>query len=319
MLSWIRRAVGVLLVLTALLMAMSRAPDRPVETLVARWAPPPSEFIEMKGQLVHLRDEGPREDPLPIVLVHGTSASLHTWEGWVASLKRERRVITFDLPAFGLTGPFTGSYAGSGYASDTYARFVVDLLDHMKLGRFVIGGTSLGGDIAWRVAALAPARVHQLVLVDAGGPPFVPKNVPLGWQLARIPVLNRTIEWVLPQSVVAEGLATSYGDPARVTPELVDRYYELTLREGNRRALVERLQDWRPGAGVGAERIASLRVPTLILWGRRDQLIPLAAGEHFARVIPGSQLVIFDDLGHVPMEEDPARTVKPVRAFLGLP
>jgi len=319
MLSWLLRGFGVLMVLTAIALAMSRAPDRPVNSLVARWAPPPSDFVDVNGQIVHLRDEGPRGDPLPVVLVHGTSASLHTWEGWVKALKAQRRVITFDLPAFGLTGPFTGRYAGSGeerYTGDQYARFVLDLAERLQLGRFVIGGNSLGGDVAWRVAALAPERVHQLVLVDAAGPPFVPENIPLGWRLARVPVLNHVLEWVLPRSVVAEGLATAYGDASRITPELVDRYFELTLREGNRRALMERLRGWRPGEG--AERIATLRVPTLVIWGRRDRLIPLAAGEHFGRVIPGSKLVIFDDLGHVPHEEDPARTVKPVRAFLGL-
>ena len=317
MLWWLQRVVGVLIVLTALAAAMSRAPDRPVDTLVARWAPPPSDFVDIKGQVVHLRDEGPRDDPLPIVLVHGTSASLHTWEGWVSSLKRERRIITFDLPAFGLTGPFSGSYAGGGYAGDTYARFVLDLVDHLKIGRFVIGGNSLGGDVSWRVTTLAPARVHQLVLVDAGGPPFTPQNIPLGWKIARVPGLNRVMEWVLPHSIVAEGLAACYGDPSRITPELVDRYYELTLREGNRRALVQRLKDWHPGAE--AERIATIRTPTLVIWGRRDKIIPLSVGEYFGRVIPGSKLVIFDDLGHVPHEEDPVRTVKPVRAFLGLP
>lgn len=317
MLSWLLRVVGVLMVLTAIALAMSRAPDRPVDSLVARWAPPPSDFIDVGGQIVHLRDEGPRGDPLPIVLLHGTSASLHTWEGWVKALKTQRRVITFDLPGFGLTGPFTGRYAAAGYGGDAYARFVLDVAERLKLTRFVIGGNSLGGEIAWRVAVLAPERVHQLVLVDAAGPPFVPEHFPLGWQLARVPVLNHVLEWVLPRQLVAQGLASVYGEPARITPELVDRYFELTLREGNRRALMERLREMRPG--VDAERIASIRRPTLVLWGRRDRLIPLAVGEHFGRTIPGSRLVIFDDLGHVPHEEDAARTVKPVRAFLGLP
>jgi pimeloyl-ACP methyl ester carboxylesterase len=316
MLWWLQRVLGVLIVLTVLALAMSRAPDRPVQTLVARWAPPPSDFVDVQGQIVHLRDTGPREDALPIILVHGTSASLHTWEGWVKALERERRVITFDLPGFGLTGPYTEAAADRTYASDEYARFVLALADRLKVGRFVVGGNSLGGDVAWRVASLAPARVHQLILVDADGPPFEPEHIPIGWQIARVPVLNKTLEWVLPRSVVAEGLAVAYADRTRITPQLIDRYYELTLREGNRRALVERLKHWRPGQDV--ERIATLRTPTLILWGRRDKLIPLAAGEHFGRVIPGSKLVIFEDLGHVPQEEDPARTVKPVRVFLGL-
>src|SRR5687768_5016055 len=81
------------------------APDQPVAELRSRWAPPPSRFIEVDGLQVHLRDEGPHDDPEPIVLLHGTSASLHTWEGWAQALRGTRRVIRFDLPGFGLTGP----------------------------------------------------------------------------------------------------------------------------------------------------------------------------------------------------------------------
>jgi len=140
--------------------------------------------------------------------------------------------------------------------------------------------------------------------------------VPAGWILARVPVLNRVTEWVLPRSLVAQGLAGVYGDPAKVTPELVDRYFELTLRDGNRRALGQRLR--QAVSGEQAERIAGIRQPTLILWGGRDRLIPPAVGRHFAQQIPGSRLVVFDDLGHVPQEEDPSRTVAPVKEFLGL-
>lgn len=310
------RLVGVLLLLTALGLSLSRAPDRPVNTLVARWAPPPSDFVEIKGQLVHLRDEGPRDDPLPIVLVHGTSASLHTWEGWVKALKTQRRVISFDLPGFGLTGPFAGQYEKGNYKGDAYARFVVDLLDGLKVDRAVLGGNSLGGEVAWRTAFLAPARVAALVLVDAAGPAFVPESMPLGFRIARVPVLNRISEFALPRSLVEEGVKNVYGDPNKVTPELVDRYFELTLREGNRQALRERMENLV--SGENEERIATLKQPTLILWGGRDRLIPKAIATQFQQRIAGSQLVMFDELGHVPHEEDPARTVAPVKAFLGL-
>ena len=157
-------------------------------------------------QLVHLRDEGPRDDPLPLVLIHGTSASLHTWEGWVAALKGQRRIISFDLPGFGLTGPFTGQYSPGDYRGDTYARFVLDLLDALQVPRAVVGGNSLGGEIAWRLAVMAPERVAALVLVDAAGPVFTPESVPLGFAVARLPVVNRIAEWVLPRSVVAQSL-----------------------------------------------------------------------------------------------------------------
>jgi pimeloyl-ACP methyl ester carboxylesterase len=304
-------SIGLLLVAGAIALALARTPDCTVESLLPRWAPPPSAFISLKGERVHYRDEGPRDDPLPLVLVHGTSASLHTWEGWVAALKSERRVVSFDLPGFGLTGPS----ASGDYRDETYARFVLELLDELKVRRFAIGGNSLGGEVAWRTALAAPARVERLILVDAAGYAYQPKSVPIGFRIARIPLLNRIGDIVLPRSLVEASVLKVYGDPSRVTPALVDRYFELTLREGNRRALGRRFQQMAPGAD--AARIRELKLPTLILWGGRDQLIPAENAKRFLADIAGSRLVIFDDLGHVPHEEDPARTVAAVRQFLG--
>jgi pimeloyl-ACP methyl ester carboxylesterase len=193
---------------------------------------------------------------------------------------------------------------------------VLDLLDHLQVRQAVIGGNSLGGEVAWRTAVMAPERVHSLVLVDAAGPAFTPHAIPLGWIVARTPVLGRVTEWILPRSLVAQGLASVYGDPSKVTPELVDRYFELTLREGNRRALRERLQAMR--IGEHAERIATIRQPTLLVWGGRDRIFDLGVARAFEQAIPGSRLVVFDTLGHVPQEEDPAASVAPVREFLGL-
>jgi pimeloyl-ACP methyl ester carboxylesterase len=314
------KLLGALLFMTAIAMWLSRAPDWPVQALVARWAPPPSDFIDVKGQVVHLRDEGPRHtaenDPLPIVLIHGTSASLHTWEGWVKALKGQRRIITLDLPAFGLTGPFTGQYDPDDYRGDAYARFVLDVLDQLQVRRFVIGGNSLGGEVAWRTALLARERVDRLILVDSAGMPVERSAVPLGWWIARSPALGWFAEEVLPRALVARGLGSVYGNPERIGSDLVDRYYELTLREGNRRALGLRLRQM--DLGDSSVQLKTLNLPTLILWGGRDRLFPPAVGQRFQASIPGSRLVVFDDLGHVPHEEDPARTVAPVREFLGL-
>jgi pimeloyl-ACP methyl ester carboxylesterase len=316
---WLPRVVGLLLMASALALALARAPDRSVQSLVARWAPPPSQFIDLHGQLVHLRDEGPRDDPMPLVLVHGTSASLHTWEGWSAGLRAQRRVITFDLPGFGLTGPFTGKYASWGYSGDELARFVIELLDQMKLPRCALGGNSLGGEVAWRVASLAPQRVQRLVLVDAAGYELQAESVPIGFRLANVPVVNRTFEWLLPRGLVEQSVREVYGDPAKVTPALVDRYFETTLREGNRRALVQRFQAQAidlQAVASNVERLRALKMPTLLIWGARDRLIPPALGERFKNDIAGSRLVVVDGAGHVPQEEDPAASVAPVRLFL---
>jgi len=310
---WFIRLFGVVLLLAAAAIALTLESDRPVDALVARWAPPPSQFVELQGLRVHLRDEGPRDDPLPVVLLHGTGASLHTWEGWAAALRGERRVISVDLPGFGLTGPS----ATRDYRGDSDARFMLALMDRLQVRRFVIGGNSLGGEVAWRTAALAPERVDRLILVDAAGYAFESASVPLGFRIARTPVLNKTMEWTLPREFVATSVRNVYADPSRVTPALVDRYFELTLREGNRRALVDRLQQHERGAD--AQRIATLKLPTLILWGGRDALIPPSSAKRFEADIAGSTLVMFDDLGHVPQEEDAQRSVAPVRAFLAAP
>jgi pimeloyl-ACP methyl ester carboxylesterase len=310
------RLFGLLLMLTAMAVALSRAPDRPVQTLVARWALPPSEFIEVKGQLVHLRDEGPRGDPSPLLLLHGTGASLHTWEGWAEALKARKRVIRIDLPGFGLTGPFGGQYNADDYRGDTYARFVLDVLDALHLPRASLGGNSLGGEVAWRAVTLAPQRFDKLILVDATGYAFSPDEIPIGFRIARLPLANRISEYLLPRALVAASVRSVYGDPSRVSDELIDRYFELTLREGNRHALGLRLQQLE--MGEHAERIKSLTLPTLVLWGGRDRLVPLASARHFAADIRGAKLVVFDGLGHVPQEEDPARSVAAVIGFLEL-
>jgi pimeloyl-ACP methyl ester carboxylesterase len=307
-------AVGAALaLLVAGYVALNWAPDRTVEELRARWAAPPSEFIELNGLRVHVRDEGRRDDPVPIVLLHGTSDSLHTWSGWVRALEQDRRVIRVDMPGFGLTGPTPDG----DYSIEAYTRFAIAVLDHYGLDHSVLGGNSFGGWVAWETALAAPGRVDALVLVDAAGYAFESRSVPIGFRVAKIPVLNRLVDSVLPRSLVESSVRSVYGDPSRVTPELVDRYYELTLREGNRAALVQRFS--QAPLGLNESRIREVRVPTLILWGGRDGLIPVEYGGLFNRDIAGSQLVVFDDLGHVPQEEDPARTVAAVRSFLAIP
>lgn len=304
-------AVAALLVALGGIVGVIWVPDVPVSALAERWAPPPSQFVALAGMRVHLRDEGPRDDPVPIVLIHGTSASLHTWQGWVRVLSAHRRVISFDLPGFGLTGPAPDA----DYTIEAYVRFMRILLDHLGIERCVLAGNSLGGDIAWETAYALPKRVEKLVLVDSGGYPFVSTSVPIGFRLARVPVLNRLVENLLPRGLIEGSLRSVYGDPSKVTPELVDLYFDMARRDGNRVALARRFAQNDLGAHSG--RIATLKLPTLILWGGRDRLVPPENAQRFHRDIAGSTLVMFDDLGHVPQEEDPARTVAAVEDFLG--
>ncbi len=288
------------------------APDKPLAELQARWAAAPSQFITVAGQQVHVRDEGPRDDPLPIVLLHGTSDSLHTWDGWAARLRGQRRVIRFDLPGFGLTGPAVTA----DYSMEAYVRFVAAVLDKLQTPRVVLGGNSLGGEIAWRAAWAMPQRVAQLILVDASGYAMDPEELPLGFALARTAGARAALQYLLPRGLVLASVRSVYGDPAQVTPELVDRYYDMALRAGNRRALAQRLEAMQ--VDDVSDRIRSLTLPTLVLWGAQDRLIPVALGRRFAQDIEGANLVVFEGLGHLPHQEDPVRTVAEVKRFLGL-
>jgi pimeloyl-ACP methyl ester carboxylesterase len=301
-----------LAILTGIYIATTWAPERTVEELRARWAPDPSVFLNVAGMRVHMRDEGPRDDASPIVLLHGTASSLHTWDGWAEALRGKRRVIRVDLPGFGLTGPSPDGI----YSVDNDVRLVIAILDSLGIERCVLGGNSLGGSISWRTALAHPSRVEKLILVDSGGYPTRPTSKPIAFYLGRLPMIDWLVKHTLPRSLVEQGLRSVYGDPSKVTPELVDRSRDLIQREGNRRALIERGRQQRPA--TLAHRIAELKFPTLIIWGGRDHLIPPDTAERFHHDIAGSTMAIFDDLGHVPHEEDPARTAAAVKQFLGL-
>ena len=287
------------------------APDKPMDELKRRWAQPPSQFLMVEGMQVHLRDEGPRDDPQPLVLLHGTSDSLHTWDAWTAALQPQRRVIRFDLPGFGLTGP----RPDNDYSIQAYVAFTRALLDRLGVQRCVLVGNSLGGEVAWASALAMPQRVQRLVLVDAAGYPLAGQDVPLAFRLAQTKSVRWLLEYVLPRGLVQDSLLNVYGDPTKVTPDLVDRYYDMALRAGNRHALGRRIDLVRADS---SQSIKALTQPTLVLWGALDRLIPVQSGQRFARDIAGARLVVFEGLGHLPHQEDPVRTVQEVRRFLGM-
>lgn len=316
------RLAGTLLLVLAACVAAFKAPDRPLETLVARWAPPPSQFSELAlgagRQLVHWRDEGPPGNGPPIVLLHGTSDSLHAWDGWARELSKTRRVLRLDLPGFGLTGPAVDD----DYRIAAYVRFLTAFLDAQGLSRAVLVGNSLGGEVAWMTAAAQPSRVAGLVLVDPAGLPFTPEHVPAGFAAAAFAPTAWVSQFLLPRPLVRSSVEAVWGDPSKVTPELVDHYFEMALREGNRRALSLRAQAFLAEHGGPAyqQAWATLQTPTLLLWGERDALIPPRFAQQYlhqrAPGAPAAQLVVLPGLGHVPHIEDPAASLAAALPFL---
>ena len=319
--------VGIIVIISALI-AIYWAPDRSVAEL-QQWQLPSSEFIEVDGTRVHVvqsalcsqyQSKRAVEDnalpnaqmPKVIVLLHGTSASLHTWNGWSKALDNEYCVVRMDLPGFGLTGPF--KEVSQTYSSANYAAVVTQVIDKLHLPKATFAGNSLGGKIAWRIAALYPDYVENLILIDAVGYPAASTKVPIGFKLARYSALKPVLTRILPRDVVRKSIVSVYADESKVTEELVTRYYELTLRQGNRHSLSKRLREF--DNIEDQDQIAKLKVPTLIIWGAKDELIPVENAALFHKNIKGSQLAIFDTLGHVPHEEDPIATVTAAQKFL---
>ncbi len=294
----------------AAFIAMTWVPDRSLAELRPRWGGPPSLFLDIDGMPVHVRDEGPRDDESPLVLLHGFGSSLHAFDGWAQALRDKRRVVRLDLPGFGLTGPSPDAV----YGLDRDMRVTLAVLDAFGIARGVIGGNSLGGAVAWRLALAHPARVDKLILVDAGGYPQHATSVPIGMRLLRLPGIPFLMRHTLPKSLVAQGMRNVFGDPGRVTPQMIERAFALTARAGNRQAILDRARQRSPN--TLHERIRELTLPTLIIWGGRDRLVPPDDAQRFHRDIAGSVLVLFDDLGHAPEEEDPVRTVAAVKSFL---
>lgn len=284
--------------------------DKPLDELKSKYAGAPSQFVSIQGMEVHFRDEGNPNDSLPLVLLHGTSSSLHIYDEWTKTLISSRRVIRMDLPAFGLTGP----HPTRDYSMERYADFVYDFLNALGIEKCILGGNSLGGNITWNFALKYPERAEKLILIDASGYPIKAESVPIAFTLANTPVVNKLLTFITPRFMAEASVLNVYADKTKVTESLVDRYFELTLREGNRQGLVDRMTMVVDSKAY--LRIPEIQQPTLLLWGGDDYLVPIASAYKFQEDLPNDTLVILPNLGHVPMEEDPAKSLEPVLAFI---
>lgn len=284
--------------------------DIPLNELKLKYANAASSFIEVNGVDVHYRDEGDISDSIPLVLIHGTASSLHTFDAWSDSLKYSNRVIRMDLPAYGLTGPFPDS----NYSIARYTSFLKDFLTALRIKKCVLGGNSLGGQIAWNFTLEQPDMVEKLILIDAAGYPKNSKSVPIAFKVAKIPILNKLLTYITPKSLVRASVENVYFDTSKVTDSLVERYFELTLRTGNRQAFVDRFGITEDANAH--KKIENIQKSTLILWGANDLLIPVANAYKFQENLPNNSIIVLDSTGHTPMEENPIESLKSVLSFI---
>lgn len=284
--------------------------DIPVNDLKEKYAPTPSSFITIDGMEVHYRDEGFKIDTLPLVLIHGTGSSLHTFDAWATAMKNEKRVVRMDLPGFGLTGPFPDRH----YSMINYVNFIEHFLSSKGIKKCILAGNSLGGQIAWQFTIKNPNIVDKLILIDAAGYPLESKSVPIAFKMARTPILNKVLTYITPRFMVKASIENVYADKKKVTDPLVDRYFKMTLRQGNRQALVDRMT---MGTDTTAHHlIKNIQQPTLVLWGEQDLLIPTKSAYRFHNDLPNDTLVILKNMGHVPMEESPQESLAVLLQFL---
>jgi len=268
-------------------------PDRDRAALEARWLASPADLVDIAGTRLHVRDEGPRDAPA-VLLLHGFGSSLHTWDTWATALRERHRVLRIDLPGHGLSGPdATGDYGDARSLA-----LLVALLDARGLSRVTLVGHSIGGRIAWRFAAEHPDRIERLVLVAPDG--FASPGFEYG-RAPEVPTVLTAMRWVLPRAALKANLEPAFADPAMLDDALLTRYHELMLAPGNREALLHRMRQTVLEDPV--PRLATIRVPVLLVWGERDAMIPVTNAGDYLRALPDATLERLPGVGHLPQEE----------------
>jgi pimeloyl-ACP methyl ester carboxylesterase len=302
----LRSALIGLLVLAVVSAVALYTPDGDRALLESRHLVQSSDLRLIDGVSLHVRDTGPRDAPV-LVLLHGLGASLHTWEPWARALERQYRVVRFDFPGHGLSGPA----ANNDYADLRTHQLLTALLDTLHIERATLVGNSMGGRIAWSFTAARPERVERLVLLapDGFASPGFEYDKP-----AEVPAVLGVMRWVLPRFMLKANLAPAYADPSRLTDSTVARYHDLMLAPGNREALLTRMRQTMLTDPL--PRLRAISVPTLLLWGAQDQMIPVSNAQDYLGAMPQAELVKLENVGHLPFEESPDAALVPLQSFL---
>jgi pimeloyl-ACP methyl ester carboxylesterase len=265
-----------------------------------------SEFTELGENKIHYRDTGTGDN---LVLLHGVASSLHTWSAWADNLKDYFRLIRPDLPGFGLTGP----RADSDYSLTSYDTFLNRFFDAVNLNEFSLVGNSFGGYLALRYALKHPDRVNKIILLNTME---LEKGWPFPLKIGQYPILNQLNNFT-PKTLIRNLLTYLYGNPDRVSEDLVERYYKLLRREGNRQAIVNFVKETMNNSSFNiVKRLGELATPVLIQWGLKDPWFPVSHAEVLRENLNDVSLVTYLAAGHMPMEEIPEQTAQDAKSFL---
>ena len=295
-------AIGAVLLVVGVRSAMSGVSRESVE---AEYLTEHDEYLAVGGLQVRMRREGAKDAPA-LVLVHGFSHSLESWDGWTEELSSEFQIVRMDLPGHGLTGPDPQKR----YTVEETAGFIGEFMDAAGIGCAAIGGVSLGGLAAWRFAAAAPDRARALILVNPGA---YPMNG-VGDEPADVPGAVKLFLTAAPEAGILTATRAMYGDPTKVTDAQVARIRAMMRVNGVGAALVERLEAFTlPDPEPVLREIAA---PTLVMAGGRDVMVTPSDTQRVGEVIPGAELIAYESLGHMLHEEAPVETAQRASVFL---
>ena len=296
--------------LLALSVWLAWTPDKTEQVLLQSYSRPGTARLMVQQQPVFVQDSGPREAPA-ILLLHGFGASLQAWDDWAPALEKNLRVLRIDIPGFGLSGPAVNQ----DYSDAADVARVIAVMDQLGVQQVIVAGHSMGGRIAWNLAAAHPERVSQLVLLSPDG--FPDPNAKSD-KTYEVPALLGLLPYSLPQwALRMGGVAPAFADDSQLTPQMMQRYHDMMLAPGVRTALLDRMRQTRNSDPVA--RLKSITVPTLLIWGEKDAFIPVSNAQDYLNAMPQAKLVTLPGVGHVLHEEAPQASVQAVLDFLSAP
>ena len=272
---------ALMLSLACALSACGGASESPATPQDSAYFLPQDNIINIEGVQVRYRDEGPR-DGRTIVMIHGFTSSLESWDVLTQDLTADFRLIRLDLPGHGLTGPDPQAR----YTNEETVLFLENFLRAIEVDSPILVGNSLGGLVAWRLAAKSPDMASQLVLLSPGG--FSINGV--AEDPIEVPILVKLYLTKAPEAGVKQATSALFADSSKLSDARVKQVRDMMLRPGNGDAFVARAASFtlpNPTADL-----ASVQTPTLIIWGDNDIMVPVAQAEEFAAVMPNATVKI---------------------------
>lgn len=279
-----------------------------LDALRQKYADPDGRIVEIGGVEVYYKDQG--EGPA-ILMIHGSRSSLRTWDRIAPELADRYRVIRYDLPPNGLSGPVSDEAVERMKPADLAA----GLLDHVGADQVTCVGVSSGGTTCMYLAATYPDRVNRLIMSNSPSDPVTTGHMTFTPEFEE--ALREFEETGFEsQRFINEFLNFYSGDPRRISEQTRREYFDFNRR----------VKELNPIAMIGLVRdhektrkaMASVRAPALLIWGGRDALLIPASAGTLAGYLENTQVstVFMPDVGHYPPLESPIRFAQIVAAYL---